>query len=321
MMRHLLTAGLILSIAAVGRAEEPLSVGDPAPKLKVKEFVKGQPVKSLAKGKVYVVEFWATWCGPCRATIPHLTELAKEHKAVTFIGVSIAEPDFSKVKPFVEEMGDKMAYRVAIDAVPEGKKADDGAMVRVWMNAADRHSIPCAFIVDADGMIAWIGSPTNMDKPLDLIAAGKWDLKAEATRIKKRRDLDRTLARHVRTGEGSDAFPAVDAFLKDYPAASDSIALTLNDLAWNVVDPKRVKANPPPPKQRHAAVAAAAKAVELTQEKKANMLDTLAQAHFVDGDVAAAIEVQKLAVKLRPKDQELQEHLDALKKAKEKDDK
>src|SRR5437588_12539911 len=84
MMRRVLAAGLALVLAApAARADGTLSVGDPAPKLQVKEFVKGDPVKELEKGKVYVVEFWATWCGPCRATIPHLTELAKEHKDVT----------------------------------------------------------------------------------------------------------------------------------------------------------------------------------------------------------------------------------------------
>src|SRR5581483_11860735 len=123
MVRRMLAALTALGLAATAaRAEGELNVGDPAPKLEVKEFVKGEPVKSLEKGKVYVVEFWATWCGPCRATIPHLTELQKAHKDVTFIGVSVYEREADKVKPFIKEMGDKMDYRVAVDDVPEGKK-------------------------------------------------------------------------------------------------------------------------------------------------------------------------------------------------------
>ena len=78
----------LLLVVAVGIWTAPkalgdnntLSVGDPAPKLAVKEFVKGEPLKDLEKGKTYVVEFWATWCGPCRTSIPHLTELQKKHK-------------------------------------------------------------------------------------------------------------------------------------------------------------------------------------------------------------------------------------------------
>ena len=85
-----------------------LGVGDPAPKLDVKSFVKGEPIKSLEPGKLYVVEFWATWCGPCRVSIPHLTELQKKHVDVVFIGVSIWEHDQNAVKPFVDTMGDRL---------------------------------------------------------------------------------------------------------------------------------------------------------------------------------------------------------------------
>src|SRR5262249_53250212 len=113
-----------------------LALGDPAPKIEVKEFVKGDPVEKFDKGKLYVVEFWATWCGPCRTSIPHLTELQKKHKDVTFIGVSVYENNQDAVKPFVKEMGDKMVYRVAMDAIPEGGKRNEGKMAQAWMEAA-----------------------------------------------------------------------------------------------------------------------------------------------------------------------------------------
>ena len=90
----------------------------------VSSWVKGDKVEEFEPGKTYVVEFWATWCGPCRASIPHLTELAQKYKDkdVRFIGVDVWERDTSLVKPFVEEMGDKMDYSVALDGVPEGRR-------------------------------------------------------------------------------------------------------------------------------------------------------------------------------------------------------
>jgi len=73
-------------------AAPPVNLVRVAAALKISDWVKGKPVDLAAgKGKqVYVIEFWATWCGPCRTSIPHLTELQKKFKdkGVTFVGVS-----------------------------------------------------------------------------------------------------------------------------------------------------------------------------------------------------------------------------------------
>lgn len=143
-----------------------LKVGDKAPAIKVDNWIKGQEVTGFEKGKFYVVEFWATWCPPCKTSIPHLTKLQKEHKDVTFIGVTGSErkassgPDnrLPNLEKFVKEQGDKMDYRVAYD--------QDREMVKDWMDAAGKNSIPTAFIVDTEGKIAWIGHPMAMEEPL-----------------------------------------------------------------------------------------------------------------------------------------------------------
>ena len=189
-----LAAGLTASTAAIAKPVAPaakeavkaetktLSVGDKAPGIRVAKFVKGSPVTSFEKGKVYVVEFWATWCGPCKTSIPHLTELQKKHKdSVTMIGVSVWEQDQAAVQPFVDKMGDKMDYRVAIDDVSGSSK---GFMAENWMTAAKQGGIPSAFIVDGTGTIAWIGHPMGMDKPLQQIIDGKYDTKAAAIEAK-----------------------------------------------------------------------------------------------------------------------------------------
>jgi thiol-disulfide isomerase/thioredoxin len=167
-----------------------LSIGDPAPKIETQEFVKGQPVKQFEKGKTYLVEFWATWCAPCRESIPHLTKLQKENKQVTVIGVSIDE-ETKDVKPFVDEMGDKMDYRVAID----DRAGDAGRMAQSWLEASSRDGIPAAFIVNGDGRIAWIGHPADVDGPLEDILAGKWDLAAEAAEYKRSMAEERAITK------------------------------------------------------------------------------------------------------------------------------
>jgi thiol-disulfide isomerase/thioredoxin len=183
-MRFPWTAAFAMVLGVVGSAQAgELNVGDPAPKLEVKEFVKGEPVACLEKGTVYVVEFWATWCPPCWATIPHLTELQKKYKDVVFIGVSIAERDSRGVKPFVEQMGDRMAYRVATDDVP-------GKMYKTWFQAAGQRGIPCAFIINKDTNIAWIGHPTRMEEPLAQVVAGIDNPEIEAKIKELQQELD-----------------------------------------------------------------------------------------------------------------------------------
>jgi thiol-disulfide isomerase/thioredoxin len=151
------------------------SLGDPAAPLTIKEWVKGKAVDVKDGKNVYVVEFWATWCPPCRESIPHLTGLQKKlkDKNVVFIGISDETPD--KVKPFVEKMGDKMDYVVAVD---DERKTSDG-----YMKAFNEGGIPHAFIVGKEGTVLWRGHPMDkLDQALDQILAGKYDLAAAKKR-------------------------------------------------------------------------------------------------------------------------------------------
>jgi thiol-disulfide isomerase/thioredoxin len=167
-----LVAGM--TFAAV--AGPSLKVGDPAPKLETGKWVQGDPVKDFQKGKAYLVEFWATWCPPCRASIPHLNEVYAKYKdkGLVVIGQNCWERDDSLVAPFVKKMGDKMTYRVALDDKTTDKK---GAMAKTWMEAADRNGIPCAFLVNTKGVIAWIGHPMSLKEDvIEGVLAGTYDL-------------------------------------------------------------------------------------------------------------------------------------------------
>jgi thiol-disulfide isomerase/thioredoxin len=107
---------------------------------------------TFSPGKVYVVEFWATWCPPCRKSIPHLTELQEKYKdRVTFVGVSQEEPGV--VKTFVGKQGDSMDYTVAVDTV--------GSVSKGYMTAFRQGGIPTAFVVDAQGRVVWVGHPMD----------------------------------------------------------------------------------------------------------------------------------------------------------------
>jgi thiol-disulfide isomerase/thioredoxin len=183
--KWLLALAAIFAAAFSGRAAATLKIGDPAPKLQVGKWVQGEPVKAFEPGKVYVVEFWATWCGPCKASIPHLNALYSKYKdkGVIVIGQDCWEEDEAEVVPFVKKMGTNMTYRVALD---DKSSVTKGAMATTWMDAAGQNGIPTAFVINKQGKIAWIGHPMEMTEKLwDDILSDKYDLaKAAAGREK-----------------------------------------------------------------------------------------------------------------------------------------
>lgn len=172
-----LAAGTFLSAAA---DNDTLKVGDPAPKLKQGKYVQGEPVKEFQPGKAYIVEFWATWCGPCRESIPHLNEIWNKYKdkGLIVIGQNCWEHDDTLVEPFVKKMDDKMTYRVALD---NKESSDKGSMADTWMTAANQDGIPTAFLVDTHGKIASIGHPMQLkEKVIEAVLAGKYDTQKAA---------------------------------------------------------------------------------------------------------------------------------------------
>lgn len=147
---------------AVQSAAGKLSVGDPAPKIQVSRWVQGEPVKEFEGDKVYMVEFWATWCGPCVQAIPHLNETYKrlKDKGLVVIGQNLGE-DAPTATKFVKGMAGKMTYRVTVDDTTEG-----GLMAKNWLAAAGQNGIPCAFVVNKHGKIAYIGHPMELKESL-----------------------------------------------------------------------------------------------------------------------------------------------------------
>jgi thiol-disulfide isomerase/thioredoxin len=142
-----------------------LKTGDAAPKLNCGEWIQGKPVAEFAKDKAYLIEFWATWCVPCVAEIPHLNalHLKFKEKGLVVIGQNVEGKDQTPVKAFVKKMADRMTYPVALDQM---SGSGQSSMAKMWLEAAGLNSIPSAFLVGKDGRLVWIGHPNELKETM-----------------------------------------------------------------------------------------------------------------------------------------------------------
>jgi hypothetical protein len=307
----------------------PLGPGDPAPKLVIARFLRGEPVHELAAGHLYVVEFWSTWSGPFRVSFPHDADLAEQcslarrYPAVTFIGMDVWGQGY-QAYPVRQGCGDT-AYRMAADA--------SGLMAEAWMQAAGQESVPRAFVIGADGRIAWIGHPRHVETVLAKVVKGQWDASAarQQAKLEAARESKSAALRAALDAAGTNAVAevgvlrasiAADASMLDIagpllldlllgidreaaaPLAArlvagpfrDNAAL-LNVTAWSLVAPEPTRGRLEP-ELAEVALRAAGRADRLQGGHDPFVADTLARAWFRTGDAARAVEAESRAVSL-----------------------
>jgi thiol-disulfide isomerase/thioredoxin len=193
--------------AAEEKEQTMLDVGSKAPSLDISNWVhdgngKFAKVSDFETGKVYVVEFWATWCGPCVASMPHLAETQKLYADKGVQLISVSDEDLETVDEFL-----KRKVRGNLAEQENGPKTygeltsvyclttdPDGSVYSDYMTAAGENGIPTAFIVGKDGVIEWIGHPMSMDEPLKQVVDGDWDRVAYVAKRAQEKELEKTMA-------------------------------------------------------------------------------------------------------------------------------
>ena len=166
-----------------GVAEPTLVVGSVAPDLNVESWLsKGSgdrfpEVTKFEAGKVYIVEFWATWCPPCVASMPHLSELQEKYEAKGVQVISITDEPLEEVSAFLQRQVRSDPSKTYAELTKNYCLATDpdGSSHFSYTEASGVPGIPAAFLIGKSGKIEWIGHPVEIDEPLELVVADKFD--------------------------------------------------------------------------------------------------------------------------------------------------
>lgn len=226
----LLTAASFSAHAQKGTAT--LVVGDAAPPIRFSKWLKGKPLKAFEKDQMYVLEFWATWCGPCIAAMPGLSEFARKHPEVTVIAYNVwekvgarpYESALPNVEKFVKSMGDKMDFNVAADN-------NEQFVSENWLKNAGVTGIPATMVVK-DNKLIWMGSPGGLEALLESIRKGRFDMAPKASEeqrakvaanIKNQDAMLEPYNKAIALKDYKAAIAALDKLLADDPTLSYGI--------------------------------------------------------------------------------------------------
>lgn len=301
-----------------------LDIGSKAPALDIETWISNRdgafkPVTEFEDGKVYVIEFWATYCHYCRLGMPHLAALQKKHydDGVQVIGVTFE--GMERVNPFLQEgvqgiedlTYEKLTSSYCLVSDPDGSTNSD------YLEAAGLPGIPAAFIVGKTGLIEWFGNsyPAKLDGPLQAVVDGTWDREAFKKELQKKREEEAKLLvveqelqialggvdQKLAMGDDAGVLKRLGELIDNdrFAPMKDQLLMIRGEVALGMNGPMALAAY-------KAATEAFAESPDALNQLAWTAVETVESGTAVQAEsLAAALEAAQLGLKTKPKDPSL----------------
>ncbi len=232
MTRRFLIAltALVMGVMGFGTAyaaSEP-AIGSPAPEFGGTTFFNtpkgGKVTMSSLKGKVVLLDFWATWCGPCVASIPHLIELHEKYHDKGLVIIGHTDGSSQDLENFIKQK--KIPYIISV-----GPNIGDAYGVRGY---------PTVYIIDPEGKVSWTGHPgempeTAITEPLKRarVSTSPTPSFDKAASVEKVANIESVIAQSGKVGAGVKMLEKMSTD-KDATTASSAQATLQQISAWKI---------------------------------------------------------------------------------------
>lgn len=314
--------------ATAGAYSARLLPGSKAPRLPELTPVRGEAIKEIPAGVVTLVESWASWCPNCRERAFQVGDLERQHPGKVRELVIVSPDRFGSSEAATRELAKLASGADERGAIGWDSKGDFRAQ---WLTPARRSTVPTTFIVNGEGVIAWIGHAADAAEVVAKLIAGDWVIEDSARDFVQRfrggewrDDASQRFNQTARFGRWDEMLRALDDLdlydpgiaggtaagwvqrtLDDARQQAVKLALIteravwdqdphlLNDLAWYLLI-----ANDPSKEEVTAAQRMAQRASELSNHEDGLIEDTLALAQYLGGDRETAIATQERAIRL-----------------------
>ena len=287
---------LTLLVAQQHPVRPSLIVGNMAPPLVIDKWIQGKEISQYERGKVYVIETWATWCGPCLAAMPHLNKMSATYgsRGVVVIGLTGAD-DYGNTEKSIRDVvkAKKLSYSIALDH-PTDKAymgVFKGETTKSFVEKAGVQTIPVTFVVDKNGKLAFIGHPMESVSVVKKILEERFDLSLARAAYLRRVDAQPDLDRYVSSVASGEHIKANDLGRKLVKDSFRDDAHSLLVIAVAIQTTKK-----PVGRNLSLSLEAARRAAELTHWGDPGYISCVAMAYYQLGKPRDAIRYVKQAI-------------------------